>query len=166
MRILVAVLLMSAVLFPRLSAAGCGSRGQARIDRQTFAVASDVDWRDLDRGRAEAREGRLPMLLHLSFGSQCEHCRELEHRVFSDPELLKSLNSGEYAVPVKIPLWAMTPAERAFAERLGYREDCFLALVRADGEVLKTASSQKSFMTHGLPDPEALLQVLHRTAQQ
>ena len=164
MRVLMALMLVLGVLYPRSSMAGCGTQARDIVDRSTFAISSKVTWRDLARGRMEARQANLPILAHFSFGSQCRHCRELEQQLFSNTEVLTILNSGKRVVPVEIPLWALTAAERAFAEQLDYGDNCLLALVDVDGQILTTASGDRKLETQGLPDPEAFAKALQSLA--
>ncbi len=143
-----------------VGACGCGSGTMdARIDRGSFAIKSKVAWRSLREGMLEARTRGIPMLVHFSFGTQCEHCKQLAQRVFNDQSVASALNEGGRAVPVRIPLWAMTPAERAFGEKVGYQEDCVLALVDHTGQVVR-ASDGRELKTRGIPEAEALLTTL------
>lgn len=136
---------------------GCGSGTMdARIDRGSFAIKSKVAWRSLRDGIQEARTRGIPMLVHFSFGTQCEHCKQLTQRVFNDHRIASALNRDGRAIPVRVPLWAMTPAERALGEEVGYQEDCILALVDHSGRVLR-ASDGRELKTRGIPDAEALL---------
>jgi len=139
---------------------GCGRLAQAPAqDRNAHAITSRVAWRTLDKGLVEAKQKNLPMLVHLSFGKQCPHCAELEKQIFSHNTVLATLNGTQRAVPVKIPLWAMTAKERAFAERVGYGEDCLLALTDSQGRIMGSKSGQP-LSTKGVPSPEALLESL------
>ncbi len=139
---------------------GCGSGTMdARIDRGSFAIKSKVAWRSLRQGALEARTRGIPMLVHFSFGTQCEHCKQLAQRVFNDNNVASTLNQNGRAVPVRIPLWAMTAAERAFGEKVGYQEDCVLALVDHTGQVMRS-SDGRELKTRGIPDAEALLTTL------
>ena len=139
---------------------GCmhGSAGKG-VDRDTYAQKTKVRWHNLGEANRLAHSRRLPILVHFSFGKQCDHCQQLAKRVFNDPTLASTLNRGDRAIAVRVPLWAMTPAERALAEKLGYQEDCLLALIDADGNLLQT-NSGRELKTRGIPDAEALLETL------
>ncbi len=139
---------------------GCGCGGQKaarnRVDRGTHALPSSIAWRSLEEGRQEAARTRRPILVFFSFGKLDPYSKDLNQVLFGDANVQATLNGDTAAIPVRIPLWAMTPAERALGEKLGYQEDALLALMNADGKVARTRGGQP-MQTTGVPDPAALL---------
>ncbi len=135
---------------------GCGGQKAARLDRGTYALPTSIAWRSLDQGRQEAARSGRPMLVFFSFGRLDAHSKSLNQVLFGDAEVQATLNGGGAAIPIRVPLWAMTPAERALGEKLGYGEDALLALLGADGKVVRTREG-RPMQTTGVPDPAALL---------
>ena len=147
---------------------GCGSScggacsvmtAKPEVTRDTHAIPSQIEWLDLETALTRAREDDRLLLVQFSFGKQCQHCLNLERGLFRNPAVTEMLNAGNGVIPVRVPLWAITPAERAFGEKVEYDEDCLLTLVDATGEVVRSKSGQR-FSTRGLPSAEALVAML------
>ncbi len=140
---------------------GCGGGGamrQARVDRSTYNIATKVAWMNLADATRVSRETGVPMFVYFTFGSQSTHDKQLATKLFEDKTFASTLNGHSVALPVRVPMWAMTAQERALGERLGYEDTGLIALVDYTGDIHTT--NGVSMATRGIPDPSAMLDVL------
>ncbi len=90
----------------------------------TAVAAEEIRWApDLDSARNASSKFKVPLLVHF-YGDHCLPCKTLEHRVYSRPELIDTLN--KYFICVRIN----ASQERAIAEQFNIHSwptDVFLS---------------------------------------
>lgn len=117
-----------------LFAAACQTIG-------TPQKAALIEWRTLKNGSREAREKGMPVLIDFFYGATCMRCEYFEHTLYTDPEIAAAVNKN--FIPVRVHLSrARTEAEGALLMKLSPTQECVLAFLDKNGEIITDEKDQ------------------------
>jgi len=117
-----------------LFAAACQTIG-------TPKKAALIEWRTLENGSREAREKGMPVLIDFFYGATCMRCEYFERTLYTDPEIAAAVNKN--FIPVRVHLSrARTEAEGALLMKLSPTQECVLAFLDKNGEIVTDEKGQ------------------------
>jgi len=114
--------------------AACQTTGYHKTD-------ASIDWRTLEEGKKEAKEKGMPVLIDFFFGAKCMRCDYFEKKLYSDPEVADAINKD--FIPVRVYLsQPLSEEETALMKKLSPQEECVLAFLDQNGEIISDKNGQ------------------------
>jgi len=134
------VLFLLALLVSCTATGGNPHAGHGFMEHRS--TPSPIQWHTLSEGKKISLETGKPAVIDFYTAEECPRCRKMDRDVYSDPEVIRRLNTEFVAIRIDLAK-DLTPGEKAVGDKFGYMEECLLVFMTPDGEAVKDPAGKK-----------------------